>query len=265
MIPTCRLRRAGAAGARAMGRDEGKTPVDFGFEAFRSLLGEIGRAGYGFRRFDQGDGQKKTFRLRHDVDFSPMVALRLGEIAAEEDAVSNFFFQFNAETYTLFSAHNLEVITRLRAMGHCVGLHIDQALMASDEDTVARTIDWFGACVTEVDRVVSFHRPTEAVLGRRYERFINAYDPRFFSQACYLSDSRRQLAFWPVLRDFMAEGRTPLQLLLHPVWWAPQDSVETLWQAVRARRENELARYVLANCGKVFSGVVDDEDRSSGL
>jgi len=231
-----------------------------------SLFSEIVRAakksGYAFARFDRAPIAGKRFLLRNDVDISPRAALLLGQLAQENGAASNFFFQLNAETYNIFSDDVLDIMRDLRVRGHCVGLHIDQARFGEDEAAIRRTVDWFSSCVIEIDDAVSFHRPSASVLGKSYAAFLNAYDPRFFSPDSYLSDSRRSLAFVPTLASWLDAGKPSIQLLLHPEWWSGIDDELAVWTELKARRQQELAQYVTTNFAKVFHNVVPAERRN---
>ncbi len=234
---------------------------EFGPALFSDILAKARAAGYSFARFDRMPTDGKLVFLRHDVDISPRNMLVLGRLAAEQGIASNVFFQLNAETYNIFSDEVLDIMRALRAAGHCVGLHVDEVRFGADEDVIRRTIDWFASCVTAVDEVVSFHRPSAVVLGRRYGSFTNAYDPRFFSPDAYLSDSRRSLAFLPTLAEWLGSERTRIQLLLHPEWWTGINDDLGIWTELRARRQYELEQYLTINCRKVFGHVVAAEAR----
>ncbi|WP_448189522.1 hypothetical protein [Azospirillum sp. sgz301742] len=237
----------------------------FGEDTFRAILARALDGGYGFARFDEpvatAPSGRPVFYLRHDVDISTPMALRLGEIEHEHGVRGNFFFQLNAETYSFFVPETLDIIRRLRDMGHCVGLHIDELLIGADERAIARTFDWVTDHIAAVDRAVSFHRPSPDVLGRRYATFMNAYDDRVFDAASYLSDSRRSLAFHDTLMDWLAEERPRVQLLLHPEWWCEVDSLGQFWQRLSDRRTDQLRRYMMKNFPKVFAGLLGGEDR----
>jgi len=234
---------------------------DFGAKLFGEIIAAAKSAGYAFARLDHAPAGGKVVFLRHDVDISARNALVLGRLAQEQGVASNFFFQLNAETYSIFSDEVIEIMRTLRAAGHCVGLHIDEMRFGTDEGVIRRTIDWFSSCVVTVDHVMSFHRPSKAVLGRAYASFINAYDPRFFSTDAYLSDSRRSLAFLPTLAQWLGSGRPRIQLLLHPEWWTGINDDRAIWDELRARRQHELAQYLMINCRKVFGHVIAAETR----
>jgi hypothetical protein len=233
----------------------------FGIELLSEILAKAKAAGYTFARFDRPEPGDKVFYLRHDVDISPRNVLLMGQLAQQQGVACNIFFQLNAETYSIFSDEVIDMMRALRAAGHCVGLHVDEVRFGADEDVVRRTIDWFASCVVPVDRVVSFHRPSAAVLGKAYTSFINAYDPRFFSPDSYLSDSRRSLAFLPTLAEWLSAGRPRIQLLLHPEWWTGINDDLAIWTELRARRQYELEQYLTTNCRKVFGHVVAAENR----
>ncbi len=235
---------------------------DFAPGLFSDILAKAIAAGYSFARFDRVPAHGKVLFLRHDVDISPRNMLLLGRLAREQGVASNVFFQLNAETYNIFSDEVLDIMRTLRAAGHCVGLHIDEVRFGADEGVIRRTIDWFSSCVTPVDDVISFHRPSAAVLGRHYGSFINAYDPRFFTPDAYLSDSRRSLAFLPTLAEWLGSGRPRIQLLLHPEWWTGINDDLGIWTELRARRQYELEQYLTTNCRKVFGHVVAAENRN---
>jgi hypothetical protein len=234
---------------------------EFGAGLFRDILCAGKAAGYVFACFDRAPADGKALFLRHDVDISARNALVLGRLAEEQGVQSNFFFQLNAETYSIFSDEVIGIMRTLRAAGHCVGLHIDETRFGADEGVIRRTIDWFSSCVLPVDDVMSFHRPSPAVLGRPYATFINAYDPRFFSADAYLSDSRRSLAFLPTLAQWLEAGRPRIQLLLHPEWWTGLNEDHAIWAELRDRRQSELEQYLMVNCRKVFGHVIAAEAR----
>ena len=239
----------------------------FSYEDFERLLGEIISPGYSFLRVDQDpdEGGPKSFYLRHDVDLSHLAARRIGEIEHSLGVTASFFFLLGGETFNLLSPDTLGVVRSLKDMGHCVGLHIDERLIEVREERIRATLNWFNDCVAEIDNVVSFHRPTDAVLGRDFPSFSNAYRSKIFAPEKYLSDSRRDPSFLPTLRQWMEEGRAPLQLLLHPGWYYPEPDATQFRRDLVARRVNEVETYLESNFSKVFGGTTDNANRTFGL
>jgi hypothetical protein len=252
-------RTSGHAGSRLAAAPVASDRL-FTYDAFAGIIQTVSRHHYTFRRFDRPPegGAEKLVYLRHDVDISPSAALRLGRIEEAASVQANFFFQINAETYNAFAPETISIIEELRALGHCVGLHIDASLIKPDEHAVSSTLEWFRRCITDVDSVVSFHRPADCVLLREYKRFLNAYSAPFFSPDRYVSDSRRDPGFYAKLQTCLAEGRTPLQLVLHPIWWYPEPDVAVLHRMLRERRLLQLDRYLKENFARVFGGLIED-------
>ena len=180
----------------------------FCYENFRLILSEAKQHGYTFCRFDEPviDSLSKRCYLRHDVDISPACALRLGQIAAEMNVRSNIFFQLNAETYNIFSPATLSIITQLREAGHCVGLHVDENIVGSDEEKIRSTIQWFSECCVSVDNAVSFHRPSKAILGKDFDGFASGYGSQVWGEDRYLSDSRRSWDFRSRFSEWLKRG-----------------------------------------------------------
>ena len=241
--------------------------MDFNYAAFEDLLDAVASRGYSFLRFDGGDDGSvvKAFYLRHDVDLSALAAGAMGEIEARHGIAANFFFQIGTETYNILSPDVLDIMRRLRELGHAVGLHLDQETFSGDGEAVKRTLEWFSECVAELDAIVSFHRPSESVLGRSFDGFISAYEKRFFGPKHYLSDSRRNVEFRGRLLAWIDEGRSPIQLLLHPGWWYDEPDIRKFKGALMRRRTSEVERYLRDHMRKVFGEVVDDEDSSPRL
>lgn len=238
--------------------------IAFREELFRSIIAHALDGGYRFSRFDDQESlipqtSTPTFYLRHDVDISPDMAFRLGEIEHDRGIDGNFFFQLNAETYSFFGSDTLTVIRDLRRMGHCVGLHIDEQLLGLDEQAVRSSFDWVNRHVVPIDPVVSFHRPSPAVLGHRFESILSTYDDRVFDPESYLSDSRRSLAFHEPLMNWIKQGRPRIQLLLHPEWWDEVSSLREFWTLLSRRRTNQLRQYMLDNFPKVFAEILNGD------
>ena len=239
----------------------------FTYESLTSILEDIVEHGYTLLRVDEDPPPEggKSFYLRHDVDISALAAARVGEIERSLGVVSSFFFLLGADTYNLLDPSNLRIVEKLRSFGHCVGLHIDERLCSADEHTVRNTLEWFRECIAEIDPVVSFHRPTPAVLNRDYAGIMSAYRPAIFSEKHYLSDSRRNDEFYPRLQAWYQEDRTPIQLLLHPGWWYPEPDVTRFKSTLVKRRVHEIEGYLSTNFSKVFGESQGDEDRTFGL
>ena len=239
----------------------------FNYESFKNLLKEIKDVfQYNFLRFDQKilpDLEKIIF-LRHDIDISPYYALQLGKIEHSMNIKANYFFQIGAETYNIFNPKVIDIIKELSSFGHCVGLHIDEVLFGDNDNKIHSTLKWFQECITDVNFVVSFHRPTKPMLNKEYDSFINAYQNGLFLEANFLSDSRKNEEFYPKLLNLLKEGKSPIQLLLHPAWWYPEEDLNKFKDELIKRRTSELKNYLKTNF-KNMQRIIEDENRSFRL
>src|SRR5215467_14865653 len=98
------------------------TDCDFDLAHYRELLEAAKTGGYRFAFFDR-EPAAGDLLLRHDVDVSLNAALRLAELEAEAGAGATYFLMTRSVFYNLASAEGERALTRLRELGHRVGLH----------------------------------------------------------------------------------------------------------------------------------------------
>ena len=225
--------------------------MNYDERTFRSILELVLSKGYSFDVFDKNLSER-SFILRHDVDMSPISALRLARIESSSGISGNFFFHLGADTYNIFDSRVIDLMHEISGMNHLVGLHIDNK-MFSREDCIYSVLqslsDLLGLC-----HVVSFHRPNAEILGKRFVKFISAYDEKFFSKDNYASDSRMNHDFLRKVNQLLLMDASPVQLLLHPVWWSEVDIGLELVE----RRIHDLRRYLSLNFGAVFGDYHED-------
>jgi hypothetical protein len=224
------------------------TPELYG-ELLRTLLGR----GYAAVDYEAAEPSARHLILRHDLDMSLQAAEPIAEAEAKLGVAAHYFVLLRTEMYNPFSAAARATLERLRGLGHAIGLHLDASLYGNDpaalEEAVARESRALEDAVGAPVRVVSFHRPAEALLsyGKTLAGRRHTYEPRFFREMGYCSDSR---GGWhhgaPLDHSAVAQGRA-LQLLTHPIWWTgtPSEPVVRLGRFLEARRallDSELAR-----------------------
>ncbi|WP_425402994.1 hypothetical protein [Hwanghaeella sp.] len=217
------------------------TARDFTRAGYRELLQALTERGYRPATFATCDPNLPDLVLRHDLDFAPDLALPLAEIEAELGMTAAYFILPETPFYTIRDPAARKAIKSLIALGHEVGLHFDAA---AGEDT-AEALDRaaFEQCAALEDiagapvGMISFHRPAKALLGRKEEigGRPHTYQPRYFSEMGYCSDSRGLWRFGHPLEHEAVAERRALQLLTHPIWWANDDG---------GNREAALARLV---------------------
>jgi hypothetical protein len=229
---------------------------DFSLSAYRGLLTALMERGYEARDYADADPAGRHVILRHDIDMSLEAALEIAAIESELALQAHYFVLLRSEMYNPFSAGARKALRRLGSLGHRIGLHLDASLYDNDPQRLQQAAEdecaALEAAVGSPVRMISFHRPAAALLGhaeplagRRH-----AYEPRFFRDMGYCSDSRGQ---WrsghPLDHPAVRDGRA-LQLLTHPIWWNREEREPVQMRLDRfARDRYRLLRSELAaNC-----------------
>ena len=143
---------------------------------------------------------------------------------------------------------------RLSSLGHRIGLHFDAAAHAVG--AIDRAVEGECAVLESLTgrpvTMVSFHRPAPELLGHAAPLGgrAHAYQPRFFSDMGYCSDSRGRWGHGhPLEHPAVAEGRA-LQLLTHPIWWTREvgEGVVPRLDRFVGERTEVLRTELAANC-----------------
>lgn len=229
--------------------------ADFTLAGYGALLDTLVQRGYEAREYAEADPAKRHLVLRHDLDMSITAAVPVAEIERERGMTATYFVLVRTEMYNPFSRASLHDLRRIAGLGHKVGLHLDASLYAdrrSLEAGAAAECASLESLLGMPVSIISFHRPAaelqgdpSPVAGRPH-----AYQPRFFREMGYCSDSR---GAWmhgrPLEHPAVAEGRA-LQLLTHPIWWASHAHETSREKLDRfALRRFDLLRAELArNC-----------------
>ena len=109
---------------------------------------------------------KKFCVLRHDIEFSIDRAYELAKIENELGVTSTYTVQVRNNTYNALSEKNIELVKKIKDLGHHIGLHQNPPLM--DLEDLGKYImtdinilqHYYGF---EIDRF-AFHRPKKEYL-----------------------------------------------------------------------------------------------------
>ena len=230
--------------------------TDFTLAGYRILLDSLRDRGYEARRYPDSDPAKKHLVLTHDLDMSIQSALAVAEVEHDLGVVATYFVMLRTEMYNPFSQRGLAALNRLVELGHELGLHFDASIYNDDPDILDEAAERECAALEALTgrpvQFLSFHRPAVRLQGM--DRLIagrhHTYEPRFFSNGAYCSDSR---GGWhhghPLDHPAVAEGRE-LQLLTHPIWWnaASDDSVREKLDRFALRRFDLIRAELARNC-----------------
>ncbi|WP_340302358.1 hypothetical protein [Roseobacter sp. HKCCD7870] len=240
--------------------------ASFSAHSYKNLLSALAEARFVSVGYEDAEPKKRHMILRHDLDMSLDAALVMADIEAELGMRANYFVLLRTEMYNPWSKAGRSAIRQLREMGHEIGLHFDASLYPSGngliDAAVAEECEALEALVGAPVTTVSFHRPVKLLQGYPHKLGgrIHAYQPRFFYEMGYCSDSR---GAWfhghPLDHPAVVEGRA-IQLLTHPIWWArstPLEPVDAL-DRFRIERDQILARSLAENCDPYRDAYGDD-------
>lgn len=240
----------------------------FSLEGYRALIAALLERGYQAKAYEDVSAGERHLILRHDLDMSLQAAEPIAAIENELGVAAHYFVLLRTEMYNLFSPAARRSLQNILGLGHAIGLHLDASLYDNDPAALnaaaarecAILEDAIGAPVS----VISFHRPAKSLLG--YEKPLagrrHAYEPCFFSQIGYCSDSRGGWNYGaPLDHEAVRDGRA-LQLLTHPIWWpaAPaSDPVDRLDRFVD-ERTHLLRQELAANCEPYRAAIAKDNE-----
>ncbi len=209
--------------------------MDFSYKGYKEMIVHVQRH-LPIISFINAIGQDKYCVIRHDVEYSPVRALKLAMVESEIGISSTYCFQLRNNCYNLLSHENLEIVRKIKALGHDIASHIhigDYREGENLEEYILNEITTFELFVQVPVIGFSFHRPRHEYL-RDYIKagnYLNLYDRPFFQyytgnkpvmDVVYLSDSNHQWKFGhPQDEDFVFGNR--LQLNTHPFSWSEND------------------------------------------
>jgi hypothetical protein len=202
--------------------------VTCGFDLghYRDLLDAAQVGGYRFASFEERPRDGDLF-LRHDVDLDLPAALEVAELEAGAGARATYFLMTESLFYNLASSEGAATVSRLRELGHAVGLHAVYPNVTLDD---------------RFDPVVSWHNPDPDLMSEPITGVTSAYAEPWFLRESYRSDSNRH---WRqgCPHDQLRAGAFPwLQLLTHPeIWVYPGDTMgETMHAMLDSERERRV-------------------------
>ncbi len=172
--------------------------------------------------------ERKDIIWRHDVEFSPDIALKMANIEHDLGVKATYFFQIHSEFYNILERYMSDILYKIKGLGHHIGLHYDSHYYnVNDEETLERTLKIDKAYFEQVFNLeldtFSFHETTPFILGCQKETYggmINVYSQKIKSKYQYCADST---GFWryEVLDEVLRDDKVKhLQVLTHDAMWS---------------------------------------------
>jgi len=243
--------------------------TEFTYDGYRALLQSFLARGYRACDFEAADPAERHLIVRHDIDMSLDLAEPIAAIEADLGISAIYFVLVGSELYNPATQDARRSLEKVQSCGHEIGLHFDASGYAQSLDSLDAAAESECRILESITgapvRWISFHRPVAELQGldRRLAGRRHAYEPRFFKEMGYCSDSRGAWHYGhPLEQDAVQEGRA-LQLLTHPIWWTqdlmgePLVKLERFLDERKGRLEVELAE----NC-EPYKAAIEARERS---
>jgi len=222
-------------------------------DEYSVLLKKFIELGYKYVKYENINSGKRHIVLRHDVDMSVDDAYKVALIEYSLNIKAYYFILVRSELYNIFDPLVSKKILDILNMGHMIGLHFDTSLYASTDD-----LDYFAEFECQVLEklinssvtIISFHRPEKKMLNNNdlIAGRIHTYQPKFFSDIGYCSDSKGDWLYGHPLQHESIIKNTALQLLIHPIWWARSGSIQQKLDNLSVDNFNKFKRSLSNNC-----------------
>lgn len=204
---------------------------DFTLRNYKKLL-KLALKNYEFSFFNLEEiSDSKFMILRHDLEFSVPIALKMAIIENELGIKATYFVQLHGDFYNALEKTTFRHLKKIESLGHRLELHFDahfwditrkeqlEKFLNIDKETFK---NYFG----KSPEAFSFHNNNAFTLSCEqdtYAGMINVYAKRFKTDFGYCADST---GYWryEVLEDRLKEAKDQvLQVLIHDGMW--QDEI----------------------------------------
>lgn len=195
------------------------------------LISLLRKHGYEIGNYHSWEEKQKCVILRHDIDYSIDLAVKMAEKEADGGVLSTWFVILTSNLYNAFSNGCKVKLRRILELGHEIGVHYDEMAYPDDigdQNKMIENIIREGMILSNIiERPVStfsMHRPSKRLLEANLEipGFVNSYSDIFFHDFKYVSDSRRR---WREPVEMYVENETydKLHILTHAFWYGDDE------------------------------------------
>lgn len=218
----------------------------FTIENYRKQVELAIENGFQFILFsDDFKEDRKDIIWRHDVEFSPDIALKMARIEKELGVKTTYFFQLHTDFYNILSKYFTNILKEIQSLGHHIGLHFDthyyNIQLPGDLDKYIKLDkEYFENVFNLKLDTFSFHNTNQFILScedYKYGGLINVYSSYFKNKYKYCADST---GYWryetldEVLKDPKVQH---LQVLIHDAMWS-EESLSPRKRVMKSIQDN---------------------------
>lgn len=210
---------------------------------YRVLLENLVAAGYAAVPLHGLVPDRRVMFLRHDVDLCLSYAVRVAQVEAALGLKSTFYILVSSDIYNPMVPTARRGLRALVEMGHSIGLHFDPLKYQDGgelEGHARAECDLLERIANAPVESISFHRPSPDLLGLEgtFAGRRHTYEPCFFRDVAYVSDSSGGWYRGHPLDHAAVKRGHAIQLLTHPIWWHADSSIssEAAIEVLRGQR-----------------------------
>ena len=199
---------------------------EFSLERYRDILRKAQDQGYAFPKLSElgyAPLPKGRFLLiRHDIDVSVDAALEMAELERSCGVHASYYVRLHCPYYNVMDTEPLRKLLALKAMGHEIGLHYESLFY---EELGLDVLEGIFKDVFILEKLLSLkitsvsqHNPSLGLIYPKiWEKYVDAYHPRFVKDMRYFGDSGRRWREGCVLEKIGVVDQ--LHVLIHPYAW----------------------------------------------
>jgi hypothetical protein len=200
----------------------------FTLDNYKRLL-EIAQKNYEFIFFeDLNRTNGRRIILRHDLEFSPELALEMAEIEYSLGIKSTTFLNMHSEFYNLLDKETSDIVGKIISLGHQIGCHMNSHFYGIKSETQLEDYLEFEKEILQrlfnsSINSFSFHNTNSFVLEftkAKYAGLINTYSPAYFNEIGYCADSTGFWRFENLFERLEIGDDQIMQVLIHDGMWS---------------------------------------------
>ena len=170
----------------------------FSLRLYKEILLEAKKFGYQFPKLVEYkkwiDKYPKFLLLRHDIDISPLNALKMAEIEYSLGITANYYVLIHSKFYNPAAPPFFDALRNIADMGHEIGIHYDDSFFRQRRmdlrKGISEDINILENILGVKIKSISQHKPaTRGHLNKLRLRYVNAYSDDLVNKATYISDS----------------------------------------------------------------------------
>lgn len=198
--------------------------------------------------------------IRHDIDFDVSIAYDLAIIEKQLGIKTSYFFSLIDEAYNLLSPTNIELVKKIKKLGHYVSIHFDPTKYSDVNKGLLTELQIFKTSFNIDVNIISIHRPQKIYLDSKQNLagVNHSYESKFFTKIKYFSDANGVFRYGHPLESNEFKEKKNMQILIHPIWWYNDKlNKHEIMKQYFSEKKNFLKSHYSQNCS-TFKEINDE-------